>query len=245
MLLLALSVAPCLAIAFYIYERDKLDKEPRHLLVMCFILGIVSVSPALDIEEIAAKILEKIHVLPGSNWGYTFYYACMIATAEELCKFGFVMWFAYPRKEFDEPFDGITYGVMIGMGFATLENVLYVFQEKAFDEGVKVALMRMFTAVPAHATFAVLMGYFVGLAKFRRTHTRRLVFVGLMAAIIFHTAYDFFLFLKNQSFLVLGAFVSLVVAVFLSLHAMRLHQKNSPFAKSTSPTFESKLPEEL
>lgn len=131
----------------------------------------------------------------------------------------------YPRKEFNEPFDGITYAVMVAMGFATLENVFYV-----RDGGLEVALLRMLTAVPAHATFAVAMGYFVGLAKFRHQPfigTYKLT--GLAAATLLHAAYDFFFFVENIPFMAIGGLVSLLVGVGLSLRAIRLHNRNSPF----------------
>ena len=72
-----------------------------------------------------------------------------------------LLWYAYRKKEFDEPFDGIVYAVMVGMGFATVENISYVSQY-----GLMTGIMRLFMAVPAHASFAIIMGYFMGKARF-------------------------------------------------------------------------------
>src|SRR5687767_10652678 len=99
------------------------------------------------------------------------------------------------------------------MGFATLENLLYV-----LDGDVSTAMWRMFTAVPAHGTFGVLMGHYAGLAKLRSPQTVRLG-TGLTLAIIFHGAYDYFLFIGNTSLLFMGAWISLVVALWLSFKA--------------------------
>jgi RsiW-degrading membrane proteinase PrsW (M82 family) len=83
-----------------------------------------------------------------------------VALSEELSKFLVVRYFCYPQKRFDEPLDGIVYSVMVSMGFATIENVNYV-----FTHGYSTAFVRMFLSVPAHATFGVVMGYFIGKAK--------------------------------------------------------------------------------
>jgi protease PrsW len=113
---------------------------------------------------------------------------------------------------------------MVSMGFATIENILYVAQG-----GIGVAILRIFTAVPAHATFGVLMGYFVGLAKFKGMQTGPYLLLGLITAILFHGAYDFGLFTGNGYFIIFGALASLVVGIILSLKAIRIHQEGSPF----------------
>jgi RsiW-degrading membrane proteinase PrsW (M82 family) len=89
----------------------------------------------------------------------------VVGVAEEVSKFIFLRWNLFLRPEFDEPYDGITYAMMIGMGFATLENFMYVYNS---NNAYEVAWLRAFTAVPAHATFAIAMGYFTGLAKFNK-----------------------------------------------------------------------------
>ena len=113
---------------------------------------------------------------------------------------------------------------MVGMGFATLENVVYVYQY-----GLATGIMRMFTAIPAHATFAIIMGFFLGKAKF--THRKVLYFsiVSLIAAAVFHGSYDYFLFISFMPGLWVGAVISLVIGFVLSRKAVRLHQQTSPF----------------
>ena len=112
---------------------------------------------------------------------------------------------------------------MVSMGFATLENVLYVFQH-----GVSTGILRAFTAVPAHATFAILMGYFMGKAKFSKN---RIVsnLTGLLFATLFHGAYDFFLFINFIPGIFIGAFISLGIGILLSKKAIKRHQDNSVF----------------
>jgi RsiW-degrading membrane proteinase PrsW (M82 family) len=120
------------------------------------------------------------------------------------------------------------------MGFATLENVVYV-----FNYGFETAILRMFTAVPAHATFGVLMGYFLGKSKF--THRRQLYYgiVALLAATLFHGAYDYFWFIAQVKGVWAGiwicALISLVIGLVLSINAIRLHQQASPFVQQAAP----------
>jgi protease PrsW len=154
LILLTIALAPGLAIAMFIYERDKLDKEPFHLLIKTFFLGILSIFPAILIEF----GVQQLGIVPAKdNVTLTGVYAIIVGFVEEICKYAVLIWFAYPRKEFDEPFDGITYAVMIAMGFATFENISYVVDQgvrKGFMEGMNIGLWRMISAVPAHGSFA-------------------------------------------------------------------------------------------
>lgn len=229
LILLALAISPGIAIAVYVHWRDRFDKEPRHLLIISFILGVVSIIPAIFLE----KTYEEIsHFLFSDSSGVlaTALSAFMgVAFVEEFCKYFFLRIYTYRKNAFNEPFDGITYAVMVSMGFATFENILYVLQG-----GLGVAVLRMFLSVPAHATFAIVMGYFVGLAKFKKEegHSIRFHLIGLFVATLFHGMFDFFLFLKSYPLLGLGAIISFSVGLILSLQAMDLHSKNSPFRKT-------------
>ena len=113
---------------------------------------------------------------------------------------------------------------MVGMGFATLENVLYV-----FEYGASTGFLRMFTAVPAHATFAVLMGYFLGKAKFTRHKEITYSILALLIATAFHGSYDYFWFISYVPGIWLGGILSLIAALILSKKAILLHQQASPF----------------
>jgi RsiW-degrading membrane proteinase PrsW (M82 family) len=112
---------------------------------------------------------------------------------------------------------------MVSMGFAATENIFYV-----LEGGYQTALLRAFTAVPAHATFGVLMGYFMGKAKFAKNRIILNLF-GLFLAIVFHGTYDFFLFIDFIPGIWVGAFLSLFVGIMLSRKAIKKHQENSLF----------------
>jgi RsiW-degrading membrane proteinase PrsW (M82 family) len=116
------------------------------------------------------------------------------------------------------------------MGFATVENIKYVLEYAQVGRGVEVGIQRMFLSVPAHATFGVIMGYFVGKAKFDQKNSLKLMLIGIGGAILFHGTYDFFLFLDSYSYvgqqtasglLVGGAIISFIVAITLSRKLFR------------------------
>src|SRR5678810_1209678 len=148
---------------------------------------------------------------------------CIRDRVEEFSKFVFVRGVLYRNSHFNEPFDGIVYSVMVGMGFATFENIMLV-----SEGGFGVGIMRMFTAVPAHAGFAVLMGYFLGKAKFEHRKGYYALYA-LGVATLFHGAYDYCLFVSYLPGIFFGAIGSLIVAIVLSRRAIHLHQEISPF----------------
>lgn len=221
LLSLALAIAPCLALGVFIYWRDKYNREPLRLLMVSFFLGAVACIPAALIE---IALEEWVNPAQYGIFGLFISAFFFVALVEEGWKFFFTEFYGYRKDAFDEPYDGITYAVMVSLGFATLENVLYV-----IEGGVSVAVLRMFTAVPAHVTFGVIMGYFMGLAKFKN-NSLALKMTGLGGAVFLHGFYDFALFSASQiPLMVFGALLSLIIGVILSLRAIHLHRKNSPF----------------
>lgn len=223
--LLALALAPGIAISMFIYFRDKYEKEPISLLLFSFLLGLLTIIPPMFIESFfdSKGINENTGVIRSAIYAFL-----VVGLSEEGSKFLLLIIYPFRKKAFNEPFDGIVYAVMISMGFATAENIFYV-----IDGGLTVGFLRMFTAVPAHACFAVLMGFFAGLAKFHKNGAGML-FIGLIAAIIAHGFYDFFLFQQDYPYFQLFAFVCLIVVVILSLRAIKIHRLNSPFYNAVS-----------
>lgn len=190
---------------------------------MSFLLGVLSIIPAMLATKGIKYLFHLDHTNDAPDLDQLYYAFMAVAFSEEASKFIALRWFAYPRKEFDEPFDGITYSVMISMGFATVENFLYLYH----DQGIATGIHRMFTAVPGHASFAVVMGYYVGLSKF--SHKNYPQWFGLLGAIVLHGLYDACLFLRHYPVMVIIAILIVAVSIFYSLKAIKLHQENSPF----------------
>ncbi|TYP98070.1 RsiW-degrading membrane proteinase PrsW (M82 family) [Tenacibaculum adriaticum] len=216
--LLLLAVAPAMIIVAYIYLKDKFEKEPINFLIKNFVLGAIV---SILVTIILGAVLNGYFIVTDSRNIIQILVKAFVVVGfvEEFSKYIIVRYYAQTNKEFNEPFDGIVYAVMVSMGFATLENVLYVFQY-----GAGTGIIRAFTAVPAHATFAILMGFFMGKAKFSK-NKRLFNLIGLLLAILFHGAYDFFLFIDFVPGISVGAFVSLLTGFFLANKAINVHQK--------------------
>lgn len=222
--LLLLAVAPVFTIILYIYFQDLYEKELKGLLLLNFLLGaIVSVILVFAIYIFTGNLIQITDKF--SIWQQFIQAFVVVALVEEFSKYIIVKYVAQRKKAFNEPYDGIIYAVMVSMGFACTENIMYV-----LGSGVETGILRAFTAVPAHATFGVLMGYFMGKAKFSNSRFK-LNMAGLFLAVLFHGAYDFFLFIGFIPGISIGAFISLIIGVFLSRKAIKQHQKNSNFKK--------------
>lgn len=115
---------------------------------------------------------------------------------------------------------------MVSMGFATLENVLY-----AGKFGFQTTLLRAFTAVPAHASFAIIMGYFTGRSKFAFPSARKwqLIAMGLFIPVGVHGIYDFFILQEYYEELLVLALFILGTSIYIATRLIKEHQENSPF----------------
>lgn len=226
---IALALAPGIAICLFIFYKDIYNREPKLNLVISFFLGCLAIIPAIIIElsfPVSGRSLMAVAI---------FSYA-VVALSEEGSKFLGLRLYAYPRKSFDEPLDGIVYSVMVSMGFATLENLFYVLKYAENGQGIQVGIQRMFLSVPAHASFAVVMGYFVGKAKFNPGKRLRLMLTGILGAVFFHGTYDFFLFIPSyttigqqvsEGLLAAGAIGSYIVCLIVSRRMIREHKQLS------------------
>jgi RsiW-degrading membrane proteinase PrsW (M82 family) len=222
MSLLLLAIAPAMIVILYIYFKDKFEKEPIRFLFKNFMMGaIISVIITLILSIIANQFFPLTDATSIFQQFIKAFF--IVGFVEEFSKYIIVKYYAQKNMEFNEPFDGIVYAVMVSMGFAALENVMYV-----FDHGVGTGIVRAFTAVPAHATFGILMGYFMGLAKFSKNKWM-LNLTGLFVATFFHGAYDFFLFVNFIPGIAIGAIISLIIGIILSKKAIKIHQQNSHF----------------
>jgi len=220
--LLLCAVAPVCLIILYIYYKDKYEKEPKQLLLISFLLGAIVSIVITTVLYLASDIV--LPVLRNTSVFEQFIKAFLVVgVIEEFSKYIIIRYYNQPNKAFNEPYDGIMYSVMVSMGFAATENIFYV-----FTGGYETALIRAFSAVPAHATFGIMMGYYMGKAKFSNNKLV-LNLTGLLLAILFHGAYDFFLFIDFIPGVGVGAFISLFISLFLSKKAIKKHQDNSYF----------------
>jgi RsiW-degrading membrane proteinase PrsW (M82 family) len=152
------------------------------------------------------------------------YHAFVVAGfTEELFKFLALYLLIWKSPSFNEKFDGIVYAVFVSLGFAGVENVIYV-----MEGGMQVAVTRAITAVPAHAIFGVTMGYYMGIAHMYRELKGKYLGRALLVPIILHGIYDFILMVEVGWLLLL--FIPYVVLLYvMAIKQMKLLSDSSIF----------------
>lgn len=225
MFLLILAVAPSIAIIILFYYRDRYEKEPWLLLWKCFGLGAVSMLLALTVERIFLPLVLSPTKTP-NLFGILLAAFIIVGLSEEFSKYIVLRYYAWPKSDFNEPYDGIIYSVVISLGFATIENIFYV-----FSLGARVGILRAITAIPGHVFFGVIMGYFVGLAHFNRRRRKALLISGFFGAVIAHGIYDFLILTGSWIGFYLFALFLISGWIFIFYATDKL-ERISPFRKS-------------
>lgn len=172
------AIVPSLLILRYFHVRDRY-REPGRVLWATFFLGVLSVLGIVVVLPFAPFIDGVTN-----PWVRGILSAFLTAAIpEEAVKLAVLLGYCARHKEFDEPIDGMIYGVAASLGFATLENILYV-----ASNGMGVAIMRAFTAVPQHAFTGAILGYYVAAAKFHRK--KHAILEGYLIVVLLHGLYD-------------------------------------------------------
>jgi protease PrsW len=230
--LIVIAVLPALLLALYFYLRDKYEREPIRMLLGTFLIGMFLVTalsaiiePAIFYGIIKHTRTFQIRILLSSF--------LMAACVEEGCKFYAFKIAVYNNKNFNEPYDGIMYAVMIGLGFASGENIMYVLRamvESGSLAALQLAKVRAMLSIPAHAANGVILGYFWGLGKFSASPRKRLYYpyLGLALAILAHGLYNY-IAMNGQLIGFFGAFAIVILSGFLSALAMNSQLAISPF----------------
>ena len=184
MALLLISLAPVAIIAFYVWFRDKYEREPIRMLIYAMLAGAAIVIPVVAVENIIQAAGSFLQGLALAAW-----HAFAVAGfTEELFKYIALFLLIWKSPEFNDKYDGIVYATFISLGFAGIENVMYV-----TGNGFSTGLMRAFTAVPAHAIFGITMGFYFGMARFYPLRQKEFKAKALWLPILLHGIYDFIL----------------------------------------------------
>lgn len=186
---------------------------------------MVCVVPALVIKNTAAELGfdERVSTLFGKIG-----YSAFISFIDELNKYIVIIAYAYRRKEFDEPLAGMLVGVMISMGFVTIDNAWHIMQADKYAD-----TWRMLTTIPVNLAFGLIMGFYSGLSKYGLDsddlNSFGLRIRGLLTATLFHTFYSFFLFMEEYeslvTLIVIGVLVLLIQIGSNLLRGFRLHKR--------------------
>jgi len=184
---LLVALVPAILMMVYVYRLDRVDKEPADLLVELAMLGVAAAIVASVVEVIWAFVVPDI---PGYT-GLAIHMYIGIGMVEEGCKALFLHKRVWHERNFDCTFDAVVYAVFVSMGFAALENVIYV-----FSYGMITGVIRAVTAIPGHFSFAVAFGVFYGKACLHERRgesglSRFFIAMGYLVAVLLHGTYDF------------------------------------------------------
>ena len=205
-LLFLLAIAPIVLMLSYIHKKDP-NPEPKKLLGKVFVFGCLATIPTLIGEVIHSSVFGESQSFLNIFFG--------VALVEEFFKWIVIYILCYRSKEFDESYDAIVYAAFSSLGFACIENILYVFLEG----GLLVGILRAFTAVPGHLCDAVVMGYFIGKARSNKAKGKSstgYLFLSLLMPTVVHCFYDYFIFSEMLLAWILF-FISLIIICFMAI----------------------------
>ncbi len=220
-LLNIVAVLPGLVICYLIFRIDRYEREPVRAMLLAFILGVCATVPSVLVQHYSGITPAPQHsgllFTVGASFG-------VVAFSEEIFKCLAFYLGIFRRSFFNEPLDGIVYAVILSMGFATIENILY-----AAAYGINTTILRAFTAVPAHLVFAIVQGYYLGRAKFTPEKKWQLTVRGLGISVVLHGSYVALVMQQLSGGLsMLGAF-SVYICLYYCEPLIREHLENSPF----------------
>ena len=228
MALLLVTILPSILIILFFVYSDKF-REPRGEIFKVFIYGILITIPAYFLNSyLDAFWYNNFKVSEGLIGSFL-----TAAPVEEGLKLSILYFFVYKMKDFNEPIDGIVYGVTASLGFATLENFYYVYLLADYYQtsSMSLAIARSFSAVPAHAVFGVFMGYFF----------MKYVFVKKKDNLLFAFAIPFVLHGCYNLFTVSNFYVSLGLILISWIIALRMFAGLKETQKSKRREYEKKI----
>lgn len=207
--LIIIAITPTVALALGIYLTDRYDREPWHLLLRIFLMGALSVIPVMFVQ----RILLSVNVFSGLlSVAYTAF--IVAGLTEEFFKRFVVIHGVYDDVNFDEKLDGIVYSVFSALGFATVENIMYVIFR--YMGTYYVGIMRGLLSVPGHMLFGITMGYYLSLSKYTedlklKNHYYKL---SLIIPAILHGLFNFILMAQIPALMVI--FIPYVIYLWVS-----------------------------
>lgn len=201
--ILSAGVAPAFALMSFFYLKDQVT-EPIHLIIRNIVYGAILVFPIMFMQYAL-----QIEGIGNSDFVQSF---LIIALMEEFFKWFIFIYTIYHHTEFDAHYDGIVYAVAISLGFATVENLLYL-----LSNGIEYAYWRALFPVSSHALFGVIMGYYFGKAKTKTANKKWNIGFALTIPFLLHGVYNYILLKVTSDWL----FLLIPFMIFLWIIALR------------------------
>lgn len=207
------ALIPPIAMMVMVYRQDKIEREPAGLIVRLFLFGCLSALPAVILETIAGTLISALF----GNSPYMLYLLVSnfigVALIEEGCKYFFLKRQTWDNPEFNYRFDAVVYAVAVSMGFAAVENVIYV-----FSYGLGTALLRALLSIPLHCICGIYMGHYYGEAKLGDVRgipgsMSRNIRLAILVPVLLHGFYDFAASAGSVLFTIIFAIFVIVVDI--------------------------------
>ncbi len=195
---IVLSVLPSIVWLIFFLREDR-QPEPKSVILRVFIIGMLLTIPVIALSLVMSLALREMGVpVPLITFiGIVF----IAAILEELGKYLVVRRSVMESSAVDEPSDLMIYAITAALGFAAMENLFFLFpgRESLFVETpaffvqdlVAGSLIRFVSGTFLHALASGIMGYFLALSIMMTKYRRRLLWTGLLIAILLHGSYNF------------------------------------------------------
>lgn len=221
------SIIPVLLILWVIYNMGEVKKQPLWMLVLLFTGGIISWVMVRYISRLLGNDIYKSQVEISNNLGNKGFFLVsfgIIAIIEELSKYIVIAIMCFKNKFFKNPYDAIMYAVCISLGFAFVENIMYI-----NNYGMSVAISRAIFSIPAHASFGIIMGYYLGLAKMcndndNKSYSAFARYCALLIPLVFHGIYDYLLNFNTESIYVVFLIYVIIMYLFVIYLLFKLNK---------------------
>lgn len=226
-IILAAALLPAIILMVYVYKHDKIEKEPFRLLLVLFALGALSCIPAGLLEDFFSGVLDSMNLQDTQTYHIIMCFG-IVACSEEGLKLFFLKRKTWKCPDFNYTFDGLLYSVCVSLGFAGLENIMYV-----LDYGFGVVISRGLLSVPGHCTFAIFMGLFYSRAKFYSAYGNKIraganKLLSFVVPVLLHGYYDYCLMMPSDT-LIYCFFVFVVIVDIISFRVVKKQSRNDTY----------------
>ncbi len=216
LLYLSVLISPILSVILLIYLKKYYGSNWFKVLLNAFLLGILVIIIPLLFQIIANEMgYDNLRNLKR----ILFYSFILIGFFSELGKFLILRFYVFPKKTFDGPSDGIVFSIIVSLGFSSIANILYVLNILDSPD-FNPSMVHAYTSGLANIFFAIVMGFFIGMAKLGHNSFLNTT-GGLGAAVLFHGLYDFCLITKDYKLLSVVAFGFLFLSVLLIIQTAK------------------------
>jgi len=229
--IILLSLLPCVLWLWYFYSRSRYKRPSLRVLLFTFFFGALSTIPALALNLLGQSIILNLAGI--SQFSHILVLLFVVGPVEESIKLSVVYTYAYRRPEFDEPLDGVIYSTTAALGFATVENIVYLLQNDAM-----LVLLRGPLSNPGHALFSSLWGLSLSRAKAAPNLTSErlpIIVRGFVAASLLHSLFDILLVASSRwSIIFFGLLVGVMFLLFFYVRShIKLYSDTSPHREGT------------